>query len=150
MPNELETHRPEKVLIVGAGAAGLSAGFLLEREAVDFEILEASSTHGGRVRKVEGFADFPIDLGAEWIHKWIGAKPPFFKQLLAGRDRRFHTFPDKPRTHSVWKGGKLRERNWLRFVPLPTDLKFTDSTWFDALNTLATPSVLKKFVSTIP
>ncbi len=144
VPDPLETHRTEKVLIVGAGAAGLSAGFLLERESVDFEILEASSRYGGRVRKVEGFADFPIDLGAEWIHKWIGAKPPFFKQLLAGKDRRFRTFPDKPQTHSVWKGGKLRERNWLRFVPLPTDLKFTDSTWFDALNTLATPGVLKK------
>ena len=41
-----------KVLIIGAGAAGITAGHLLAERGVDFEILEASSTHGGRVRKL--------------------------------------------------------------------------------------------------
>ncbi len=133
-----------KVLIIGAGAAGITAGHVLAEHGVDFEIFEASSTHGGRVRKVQDFVDFPIDLGAEWIHKWIGAKPAVFASLLQGADQNFATFPDKPRTISVWKGGRLREWNWLRFLPLPTDLKFADSTWFDALDTLATPTLLER------
>ncbi|MEM7502887.1 MAG: NAD(P)/FAD-dependent oxidoreductase [Pseudomonadota bacterium] len=56
------------VLIVGAGASGLAAANALERNGVDFTILEATDHYGGRVQKNEEFADFPIDLGAEWIH----------------------------------------------------------------------------------
>lgn len=133
-----------KVLIIGAGAAGITAGHLLAERGVDFDILEASSVYGGRVRKVEDFVDFPIDLGAEWIHKWISAKPAVFKALLNGDDPRFPTFADKPKTISIWRNGELRKRNWLRFVPTPTDLKFTDSTWFDALDTMAAPALLAR------
>lgn len=54
------------IFIIGAGAAGITAGHLLAEEGVDFEIFEASDTYGGRVRKVDDFVDFPIDVGAEW------------------------------------------------------------------------------------
>ena len=133
-----------KVLIIGAGAAGITASHLLSERGVDFEILEASSTHGGRVRKLEEFADFPIDIGGEWIHQWIRARPAVFTALLTGADTRFPTFPDKPETVSTWKGGRLCERNWIRRLPMPTDFKFADSTWFDAIDTLATPGVLDR------
>ena len=32
-----------KVLIIGAGAAGLTAGYLLKQRGIDFSIIEASS-----------------------------------------------------------------------------------------------------------
>jgi len=54
-----------KVLIIGAGAAGLTAGYLLNQNNIDFEILEASDQFGGRIRIDNDFADFPIPLGAE-------------------------------------------------------------------------------------
>jgi len=57
-----------KVLIIGAGAAGLYAGYLLQSLGIDFQILEARNNHGGRLGKLEGFANFPIDLGAQWLH----------------------------------------------------------------------------------
>ncbi|MBD3637275.1 MAG: FAD-dependent oxidoreductase [Crocinitomicaceae bacterium] len=57
-----------KVLIIGAGAAGLYAGYTLQRGGYDFEILEASDRIGGRMGKHEGFADHTIDLGAQWLH----------------------------------------------------------------------------------
>ena len=132
------------VLIIGAGAAGLTAGNLLEQRGVDFTILEASPTHGGRVRKLEGFADFPIDLGAEWIHTWISAKPAALVSLLDGSDIRFDTFVEKPKSAAVWKDGKLTHRNWLRYLPKPKDLKFSSDTWFDAIDTLATAEVLAR------
>lgn len=56
-----------KVLIVGAGAGGLSSGYLLQQQGIDFEILEASDRFGGRMRINNEFADFPIPLGAEWL-----------------------------------------------------------------------------------
>lgn len=56
-----------KVIIIGAGAGGLSAGYLFKQRGVEFQILEASSIHGGRMRINTDFADFPIPLGAEWL-----------------------------------------------------------------------------------
>jgi len=57
-----------KVLIIGAGAAGLYAGYLLHKNNVDFQIIEASGEIGGRMGKLESFADFPLDTGAQWLH----------------------------------------------------------------------------------
>ncbi|NOQ75028.1 MAG: NAD(P)-binding protein [Crocinitomix sp.] len=57
-----------KVIIIGAGAAGLYAGFILKSLGIDFTILEASNKAGGRLGKLTDFADFPIDLGAQWLH----------------------------------------------------------------------------------
>jgi len=57
-----------KVLIIGAGAAGLYAAYILKSKGINFQILEASSNYGGRLGKLEGFANFPIDLGAQWLH----------------------------------------------------------------------------------
>jgi monoamine oxidase len=57
-----------RVLIIGAGAAGLYAAYVLKQLGIDCTILEASDRIGGRMGKLEGFADFHIDLGAEWLH----------------------------------------------------------------------------------
>ena len=57
-----------KIVIIGAGASGLAAAKILERNGIDYQIVEATGRYGGRVKKLEGFADFPIDVGAEWIH----------------------------------------------------------------------------------
>ncbi len=56
------------MIIIGAGVAGLSAAEALLDAGVDFLILEASGQAGGRVRTLETFADFPVELGAEEIH----------------------------------------------------------------------------------
>ena len=57
-----------KVLIIGAGAAGMTAAHLLTRSGVDVEILEAKATPGGRIAHDTDFVDFPISLGGEWLH----------------------------------------------------------------------------------
>jgi lysine-specific histone demethylase 1B len=57
-----------KVLIIGAGAAGLYAGYILKSKGIDFQILEAAPNYGGRLGKLTGFANFPIDIGAQWMH----------------------------------------------------------------------------------
>jgi monoamine oxidase len=53
-----------RVAIVGAGAAGLYAGLLLERLGVNYTIYEASDRIGGRIKSVSGLAPYPIEMGA--------------------------------------------------------------------------------------
>jgi monoamine oxidase len=65
MHSKKKRHR---VIIVGAGSAGLAAGSLLIDSGFDVKILEASNKICGRVRKLEGFAEFPIELGGEELH----------------------------------------------------------------------------------
>ncbi|WP_420574791.1 flavin monoamine oxidase family protein [Kordia sp.] len=57
-----------KVLIVGAGPAGMASAYLLAQQGINFQILEAAPTYGGRIKHNTTFADFPIPLGAEWLH----------------------------------------------------------------------------------
>ncbi len=57
-----------KIIVVGAGAAGLYAAKKMKEHGAQVDILEASDHIGGRIWKNDDFADFPIDLGAEWIH----------------------------------------------------------------------------------
>ncbi len=55
-------------IVVGAGAAGLAAARLLQDAGLDVCILEARDRIGGRIWTANDFADFPIELGAEFIH----------------------------------------------------------------------------------
>ncbi len=56
------------VVIIGAGAAGLCAADRLRQAGLPVLVLEASGAVGGRIRAREGFADFPVELGAEELH----------------------------------------------------------------------------------
>ena len=98
---------PSSVLIIGAGVAGLTAGHILEQHGISLEILEASETFGGRLKKTDDFADFPIDLGAEWIHTWIGAPPPLLQAVMDSPHERFPRFLWAFQTASRWKSGRL-------------------------------------------
>lgn len=64
--DELQHH---SAIVVGAGAAGLSAAHILQDQGIDdVIILEASNVLGGRCRKDDTFADYPLDLGASFVY----------------------------------------------------------------------------------
>lgn len=52
---------------VGAGAAGIAAGNVLYKHGIEFTILEAAPTIGGRIKHVE-WEGLTVELGANWIH----------------------------------------------------------------------------------
>lgn len=56
-----------RVIVVGAGMAGLGAAGELQRAGVRPIILEARDRIGGRVHTVDDLGA-PVDLGAAWIH----------------------------------------------------------------------------------
>lgn len=57
-----------KVLVLGAGIAGLSAAYHLKGAGIEATVLEARDRIGGRVWTDRDFADIPIEFGAELIH----------------------------------------------------------------------------------
>jgi monoamine oxidase len=58
----------QKIIIIGAGAAGLAAGHFLHKSGIECTILEASNRYGGRVWSNHTLAPIPVELGAEEIH----------------------------------------------------------------------------------
>lgn len=122
---EFETNFSGKVIIVGAGAAGLAAGYLLQRYGVDFEIIEASSVYGGRVKREADFVDFPIDLGAEWIH----ASPSVLADILNNPqlDASIEFITYNPQTVATYQNGKLTQQNFISNYY--NEYKFKSTTW---------------------
>ncbi|MBX2802393.1 MAG: FAD-dependent oxidoreductase [Myxococcales bacterium] len=125
-----------RTLVIGAGAAGLAAGYLLDRYGADYEILEAASRVGGRVKRLEGFADFPIDLGAEWIH----ADPALLSRMVDDPDVQgsIDLIRYSPQTTRIWNGSRLTRANWIR--AFYGEYKFERTTWYGFLEDYILPA----------
>lgn len=57
-----------RVVVIGAGAAGISAARELVSHGLDVTVLEARDRVGGRVHTAYDLAAHPVELGAEFIH----------------------------------------------------------------------------------
>lgn len=129
-----------KVLIIGAGAAGMAAGYLLAQNGVEFEILEASGTHGGRMKQTTSFVDFPIPLGAEWLHSSTSE----FSEIINDSAVEITTQTIGYSYSDVV--GHFEDGQYMTEVhgDPGEDKKFINSTWFDFFNTYIAPTVLPK------
>jgi hypothetical protein len=120
------------VIVVGAGAAGLTAAHLLARAGVDVRVLEASTAHGGRMRRTLDFVDFPIPLGAEWLHddadvlKHIADEPVEVELVGYGPDD----------TVGYYDGELTIER-----IDDDDDLTFVGSSWLDFFDEYVVPGI---------
>jgi monoamine oxidase len=125
------------VVIVGAGAAGLTAGWLLGKAGVPYTVLEASGGHGGRLQKLEGFVDFPLELGGEWVHTRAG----ILDDLSQTRDAKDRTIEYRPMTAKIWDGSTLSQANGMA-RGWRGEQRFEDTSWYDFFNDLIAPPVL--------
>ena len=92
-----------KVLIIGAGAAGLTAAEVLSSAGVGVKILEGRDRLGGRMFTVQSkVGDLPIELGAEFLH---GEKIDTWDYVRKAR-LKTHEVPDQ---HLRPTNGHLRE-----------------------------------------
>jgi len=127
----------QRVIIVGAGGAGITAGYLLQRAGAEVTILEAAPHWGGRIKRLEGFADFPIDLGAEWIH----ADHSILKEIVDDPAAKVYeeTITYRPKTYDTWDGESRGSANWLRLAY--AERKFKRTTWYGFFERNMLPSV---------
>ncbi|MFK8075672.1 MAG: flavin monoamine oxidase family protein [Granulosicoccus sp.] len=136
-PSIVQARRPKHVTVIGAGSAGMSAAYHLEKAGIKATILEASSRWGGRVKRLSGFSDVPLDLGAEWIHD----EPTVLGEIVgAGEtDLGIETIDYSPQTFKFWHKGKLNNFNTLRHVY--EEVKFLDTTWYGFFERFVIPSI---------
>lgn len=69
------------VVVVGAGAAGLSAARVLRTQGVSFRVVEATDRIGGRAYTSSELFGVPFDIGACWLH--AGDRNPFLADATA-------------------------------------------------------------------
>jgi monoamine oxidase len=63
-----ETAFKGRVAIIGAGASGLYAAYLLAERGISATVFEASDKIGGRIATDNSFSSHKLNLGAEFIH----------------------------------------------------------------------------------
>ena len=121
------------VIVIGAGAAGMSAGLHLKQMGIPFTILEAAETHGGRMKVDRDFTDFPIPLGAEWLH----VRPSVFSKI-AGNDAKVATIGYRS-SDPYWivSGSDIIEDELGGYA----DRKFINSSWFDFFDQFVLPEI---------
>lgn len=144
--DELNINFSGKVIIIGAGSAGMMAAYRLKNFGIDFEIIEASGDFGGRVKMHDQLADFPIDLGAEWIH----SEPNVFSRLIddSSASGEIDLIPYQYETIYFWKNGELTPQNWTH--PFYGEYKFKSTTWYQFFEEHIIPEIQDKITYNSP
>jgi len=88
----------KKIIIIGAGIAGLSAANYFKTRNIDITILEAQNQVGGRL-KTQRNNDIPFDKGASWIHG--DNKNPITNLAKASGTNLFETDDDQVKVYDI-------------------------------------------------
>ncbi len=128
-----------KVIVVGAGPAGLTAAYHLHQRGIDVQVLEAASTFGGRTKTNTTFADFPIPLGAEWLH----TDRTIFDNIVndASTAVAVETTQYNPDVdYGLFEGQQITVAQ----VGFTDDAKFINSSWLDFFQTYVLPPIASR------
>jgi monoamine oxidase len=83
----------ERVVVVGAGIAGLTVANALTHSRVECVVLEARDRIGGRLHTVD-LAGSPVDLGGSWIHTPVGNPMRAFAEQVGVPCRSANPLPE--------------------------------------------------------
>jgi monoamine oxidase len=83
----------ERVVVVGAGIAGLTVANALAHGGVECVVVEARDRIGGRLHTVH-LAGSPVDLGGSWIHTPVGNPMRAFAQHVGIPCRSANPLPE--------------------------------------------------------
>ncbi|MEO0573249.1 MAG: FAD-dependent oxidoreductase [Bacteroidota bacterium] len=128
------------VLIIGAGAAGMATAYLLEQLGIAYQILEADTSYGGRFRTNDSFTDFPIPLGAEWLHVSEAELPAIVNNEAVEIDTTLLAYSPSD-TSGHYSNGQLTIQEVGSVVNDDQDKKFIGSSWFDFFEKYIVPSI---------
>src|SRR3984885_11951151 len=101
------THR-EAVAIIGAGPAGLTAGYLLSKENVPVAILEADPEYVGGIARTAKYKGYHFDIGGHRFFSKAKEVEDLWTELLPD------DMLDRPRSSRIFYGGISRLRGRIR------------------------------------
>ncbi|HEY2713289.1 MAG TPA: NAD(P)/FAD-dependent oxidoreductase [Chthoniobacterales bacterium] len=131
------------VAIIGAGPAGLTAGYLLAKNEIDAVILEADPLYVGGISRTARYKGFHFDIGGHRFFSKSKAIEDLWNEILPNDmlerprssriyyDRKFFTYPLKP-FEALLKLGLLRSiacvLSWLkaRLFPIANPRNFEE------------------------
>ena len=96
----------ERVVVIGAGIAGLTVANALTHGGVDFVVVEARDRIGGRLHTVN-LAGSMVDLGGSWIHTPVGNPMRAFADQADVRCRSANPLPELAGFDCGGKGRRL-------------------------------------------
>src|SRR4029077_20386037 len=132
-----------KVAIIGAGPAGLTAGYLLSKEGIEATVLEADPVYVGGISRTATYRGFHFDIGGHRFFSKSKAVEDLWTEILPNDmlqrprssrifyDGKFFAYPLKP-FEALIKLGIVRSTlcvlSWLkaRFFPVPEPRNFED------------------------
>ncbi len=115
-----------KVLVVGAGIAGLVAAYRLSQAGVPFDIIEARNRVGGRIYTLQNVAgtSIPVDLGGEFIDTNHTSLRSLAQELGLQIADLYTADKDLIQGTSYFQGRKISEKEIIQwFTPLVQKIK---------------------------
>ncbi|MBW4635137.1 MAG: FAD-dependent oxidoreductase [Iphinoe sp. HA4291-MV1] len=115
-----------KVLVVGAGIAGLVAAYRLSQAGVPVDIIEARNRIGGRIYTVQNAVgtSIPVDLGGEFIDTIHTSLRSLAQELGLQIADLYTADKDLIQLTSYFQGRKISEKEILQwFTPLAKKIK---------------------------
>src|SRR5213080_1938033 len=94
------TH-PNSVAIIGAGPAGLTAGYLLSKDNVPVTILEADPEYVGGIARTARYKGYHFDIGGHRFFSKSKAVEDLWTEILP------NDMLDRPRSSRIFYGGKF-------------------------------------------
>src|SRR5689334_22002076 len=89
-PTDRPHPQPRKVIVVGAGFAGLIAARELEAAGVEVNVFEARDRIGGRAWTDKRLGGHALEMGATWVH-WM---QPFIWTEITRYGQQIYPSPD--------------------------------------------------------
>lgn len=89
------------VLIIGAGPAGLTAGYILSKRGVAVTVLEKDPTYVGGISRTVNYKDFLFDIGGHRFFSKSKEVVELWKEILPD------DFIERPRLSRIYYNGKF-------------------------------------------
>ena len=133
-----------EVIIIGAGPAGMTAAHRLMQNGVRFTVLEATNVVGGRTRHNLDFVDFPISLGAEWVH----VNAAVLAEIV--NDETVDVMTELVGYNESALIGYYEDDEYELLTDTNDDLKFVESGWLDFYQRKILPGIAERIVYRSP